>query len=145
MYRGAWRQDVFSFLWDDLDLYAFPPFALIRCVLVRVRKSRTVRMTQVALLWPQPDWFPLLLDLLMDSPQVLPMWQCLLRQPHRPLFHGSLEKLHLHEWRLSCISSDCDGFRARLLSSCLDQSGSPPPQFTRRSGESFVVGVNRGL
>ncbi|MPC41874.1 hypothetical protein E2C01_035480 [Portunus trituberculatus] len=139
-YQGAWRQDAFSFLWDGVDLYAFPPFALIRRVLVRVRESQAVRMTLVAPLWPQADWFPLLLDLLMDSPRVLPMWQSLLRQPHRPLFHGSPEKLHLHMWRLSSVSSECEIFHTRLLSSCLVQSGSPPPQFTRRSEESFVVG-----
>ncbi|MPC57665.1 hypothetical protein E2C01_051650 [Portunus trituberculatus] len=57
----------------------------------------------------------------------------------------SPEKLHLHAWRLSSVSSEREGFRARLLSLCLNQSGSPPPQFTRRSGESFVVGVSRGV
>ncbi|MPC64063.1 hypothetical protein E2C01_058173 [Portunus trituberculatus] len=54
--------------------------------------------------------------------------------------NGSPEKLLLHAWRLSSVSSEREVFRARLLSSCLDQSGSPTPQFTRRSGESFVVG-----
>ncbi|MPC24913.1 hypothetical protein E2C01_018007 [Portunus trituberculatus] len=61
-------------------------------------------MTLVAPLWPQADWFPLLLDLLVDSLRVLPMWRSLLQQPHRPLFHGSAEKLHLHAWRLSSFS-----------------------------------------
>lgn len=142
--QRAWRQDAFSFQWDGLDLYAFPPFALIRRVLVRVRETRCVRMTLVAPLWPQADWFPLLLDLIVDSPRVLPMWRSLLRQPHRPLFHGSPEKLHLHAWRLSSVSSEREDFRAKLLDSCLIQSGSPPPQFTKRNGESSVIGVSRG-
>ncbi|MPC51024.1 hypothetical protein E2C01_044862 [Portunus trituberculatus] len=78
------------------------------CILFSVGQSRSVRlsgegshMTIVTPLWPQADWFHLLLDLLMDSPWVLPMWQSLLRQPHCPLFHGSPEKLHLYAWRLS--------------------------------------------
>ncbi|MPC33128.1 Superoxide dismutase [Mn], mitochondrial [Portunus trituberculatus] len=83
-------------------------FVLIRRVLVRVRELRAVCMTLVASLWPQGDWFPLLLELLMDSPLILPMWRSLLRQPHHPLFHGSPEKLHLHAWRLSSVSSDCE-------------------------------------
>ena len=66
--QAAWKQDAFFFLWEGLDLYAFPPFALIHRVLVRVRDSQCVRMTLVAPLWPQADWFPLLLDLLVDSP-----------------------------------------------------------------------------
>ncbi|MPC60384.1 hypothetical protein E2C01_054428 [Portunus trituberculatus] len=68
-------------------MYTFPLFALIHRVLVRVGESQAVRMTLVAPLWPQADWFPLLLDLLMDSPCVLPMWQSLLRHPRHPLFH----------------------------------------------------------
>ncbi|MPC54371.1 hypothetical protein E2C01_048282 [Portunus trituberculatus] len=119
--QEAWRQDAFSFSWDGLDLYAFPPFALIRRVLVRVCESQAVHMTLVAPLWPQGDWFPLLLDLLMDKSWVLPMWQSLLQQPHRPLFHGSPEKLHLYAWQLSSVSSEREVFRARLLNSCLDQ------------------------
>ncbi|MPC84332.1 hypothetical protein E2C01_079069 [Portunus trituberculatus] len=43
--QGAWRQDAFSFPCDGLDLYAFPPFALIRRVLVRVCESQAVHMT----------------------------------------------------------------------------------------------------
>ncbi|MPC57341.1 hypothetical protein E2C01_051319 [Portunus trituberculatus] len=77
----------------------------------------------------------------MDSPWVLPMWRSLLRQPHCPNFHGSPKKLHLHMLRLSSVSSERKGFHARLLSSCLDQSGSPPPQFTGRNGGSFVVWI----
>ena len=140
----AWRRDAFSFLWEGLDLYAFPPFALLRSVLVRVRDSRCVRVTLVAPLWPQADWFPLLLDLLVDLPRTLPCWRSLLRQPHRRLFHNSPETLRLHAWRLSSVSSEREAFRAGLLDSCLSQFVSPPLQSTRQSGESTVVGVSRG-
>ena len=92
----AWKRDAFSFPWEELDLYAFPPFALLRRVLIRVRDTRRVRVTLVAPLWPQADWFPLLLDLLVDFPRELPCWKSLLQQPHRQLFHTAPKMLKLH-------------------------------------------------
>ena len=38
-------QDVFRHPWDDLDLYAFPPFPLVGRVVARVRESSSVAMT----------------------------------------------------------------------------------------------------
>ena len=143
--QGAWRQDAFSFQWMGLDLYAFPPFALIRRVLVRVRETQCVRVALVAPLWPQADWFLLLLDLLVDSPRELPQWTSLLRQPHRHLYHSHPEVLRLHAWRLSSVSSEREAFRARLLFSCPSQLDSRLPPFTRLSGRSTVVGVSRGV
>ena len=143
--QAAWKGDAFSFPWEGLDLYTFPPFALIHRVLVRVWDSQCVRITLVAPLWPQADWFPLLLDLLVDSSQALPSWRSLLRQPHHHLLHKSPGLLRLHAWRLSSVSSELEGFHAGQLDSCPNQLDSPLLQFTRRSGESTVIGVSRGI
>ena len=40
-------EDAFRHPWDDLDLYAFPPFALVGRVIARVRQSSRVAMTLV--------------------------------------------------------------------------------------------------
>ena len=61
-------QDAFRHPWDDLDLYAFPPFPLIACV----RESSHVAMTLVAPLWPEKAWFADLLLLLTQPPVALP-------------------------------------------------------------------------
>ena len=143
--QAAWKRDAFSFPWEGLNLYAFPPFALIHRVLVRVRDLQCVRMTMVAPLWLQADWFPLLLEILVDSPRTLPLWRSLLHQSHHHLFHKSLGMLQLHAWRLSSVSSEREGFRAGQLDSCPNQLDSPLPQFTRRSGESTVIGVSQGV
>ncbi|MPC74752.1 hypothetical protein E2C01_069127 [Portunus trituberculatus] len=107
---NAWKQDAFAFPWEGLDLYAFPPFSLIWRVLVRVTENSGVRMSLIAPPWPQADWIPLLLSLLVDHPRVLPQWDSLLRQPHRHLFHKSPATLHLHAWRLSSVSSEREAF-----------------------------------
>ena len=57
-------EDAFRHPWDDLDLYAFPPFALVGRVIARVQESLRVVMTLVAPLWPEKEWFADLLLLL---------------------------------------------------------------------------------
>ena len=80
-------EDAFHHPWDDLDLYAFPPFALVGRVIARVQQSSRVAMTLVAPLWPEKEWFADLQLLLTQPPLALPCWDKLLRQPHCSLFH----------------------------------------------------------
>ena len=65
-------EDAFRHPWDDLDVYAFPPFPLVSRVVARVRESSRLAMTLVAPLWPEKEWFA---DLLLTQPPlVLPWW-----------------------------------------------------------------------
>ena len=65
-------QDAFRHPWDNLDLYAFPPFPLLGRVIACVRESSRVAMTLVAPLWPEEEWFADLLLLLTQPPVALP-------------------------------------------------------------------------
>ena len=76
--------------WDDLQAYAFPPIAIIRRVLVKLRSSRNCELTLIAPFWPQREWFPDLLELLSDVPITLSSRKDLLRQPHFHRFHQNL-------------------------------------------------------
>ena len=87
--------------WDHLQAYAFPPFNLMRPVLNKIRQSQGLEVTVIAPFWPQREWFPDLLDLLVDVPLTLPERPDLLRQPHFHRFHLGLHGLRLHAWRLS--------------------------------------------
>ena len=87
--------------WENLDGYAFPPFAIIRQVINKLRLSRNCRMTLVAPWWPQREWFPDLLELLVDTPRTLPQRRDLLSQPASRALHQGLHMLHLTGWRLS--------------------------------------------
>ena len=136
-------QDAFRHPWDDLDLYAFPPFPLVGRVVARVRESSRVAMTLVAPLWPE-EWFADLLLLLTQPPVTLPWWDNLLRQPHCNLFHQGIHVLNLHEWRLSSVTSESRAFREGLLESFQGASGSLPLDYTSRDGRSSVVGVMEG-
>ena len=118
-------QDVFRHPWDDLDLYASPPFPLVGRVIARVRES-----SRVAPLWPEKEWFADLLLLLTQPPVTLPWWDSLLRQPHCNLFHQGVHALNLHAWRLSSVTSESRAFREGLLESCQGASGSLPLDYT---------------
>ena len=119
-------EDAFRHPWDDLDLYAFPPFALVGRVIARVQQSSRVAMTLVAPLWPEKEWFADLLLLLTQPPLVLPCWDRLLRQPHCNLFHQGAHALSLHAWRLKrhYRKSGFSGRAARVLSGVLRESSS---------------------
>ena len=90
--------------WDDLQAYAFPPIAIIRRVLLKLRSSKNCELTLIAPFWPQRDWFPDLLELLSDVPITLSDRRDLLRQPHFHRFHQNLPMLRLTAWRLSSDS-----------------------------------------
>ena len=106
-------EDAFRHPWVDLDLYAFPPFALVGRVIARVQQSSRVAMTLVAPLWPEKEWFADLLLLLTQPPLALPCWDKLLRQPHCSLFHQGVHALSLHAWRLSSDTTESRAFRGR--------------------------------
>ena len=137
-------EDAFRHPWDDLDLYAFPPFALVGRVIARVQQSSRVAMTLVAPLWPEKEWFADLLLLLTQPPLVLPCWDRLLRQPHCNLFHQGAHALNLHAWRLSSDTTESRAFREGLLESCQGSSENLPLACTSRDKRSSVVGVVEG-
>ena len=99
--------------WDSLLSYAFPPFALIPQVLVKLRLSPDAVLTLIAPFWPQREWFP---DLLLEPPLPLPDRWDLLRQPHVRRFHQNLHVLQLYAWRLSGDSPEpLDSLRRWLV------------------------------
>ena len=114
-------EDAFRHPWDDLDLYAFPPFPLVGWVIARVQES-----LRVAPLWPEKEWFADLLLLLTQPPLALPCWDKLLRQPHCSLFHQGVPTLKLHARRLKrhYRKLGFSGRAARVLSGVLRESSS---------------------
>ena len=99
--------------WNHLDLYAFPPYAIIRRVVNKIRESENCRMTLIAPWWPQREWFPDLVELLIDSPRALPLRRDLLLQPMARALHAGLGTLQLTAWRLSSNLLERRDFLAR--------------------------------
>ena len=91
--------DAFLQTWNGMDVYAFPPFSIVRQVLNKLRASNSTNMTLIAPFWAQKEWFPDLLELLVDIPVRLPVRKDLLCQPNFHRFHLSPSTLSLHAWR----------------------------------------------
>ena len=111
--------------WDNLQAYAFPPIAIIRRVLVKLRSSKNCELTLIAPFWPQREWFPDLLELLSDVPITLSSQKDLLRQPHFHRFHQNLPMLQLTAWRLSSDSPVRPASFLRWLDSLSSVEDSP--------------------
>ena len=109
--------------WDNLQAYAFPPFAMIRQVLNKAMTSHNLTMTLIAPFWPAREWFPDLLSLLLEPPIPLPERWDLLRQPHVRKFHQRLCTLQLHAWRLSSASPEPRDSLRRWLSNLANRGG----------------------
>ena len=63
--------NAFSVSWSD-NVYLFPPIPLILNVLTKFRADEVARGVIICPYWPSQPWFPLLFDLLIDSPLFFP-------------------------------------------------------------------------
>ena len=141
----ALMEDAFMHPWDDLQVYAYPPFALVRRVLNRLIGARSCRMILVAPLWPHMEWYADLLSLLVAQPLGLPQWPRLLKQPLCSRFHTGVRVLNLHAWSLSSVLSEQRAFREGLRQRLPAPSGDPRLGSTSRSGQPSVAGVVEGV
>ena len=130
--------DAFTLDWSQLRGYAFPPFALIgRCLRQVLRKSVS-QLTIVAPVWETQPWYPLLLEMLVDSPILLPSFPGLLKRENdvHPLVH-----LQLAAWLVSGVDMKVQQFHSRLKD-CFWLHGEPEKkELILQRGESGLVGV----
>ena len=92
--------DAFLQVWDGLQAYAFPLFALIRQVLNKLWMCKGTFLTLITPFWLQKEWFLELQSLAVAPLLLLPLRRDLLRQPHFHRLHQNLHMLRLHAWRL---------------------------------------------
>lgn len=69
---GAEVTDAFSLNWAQHRGYAFPPFVLIGRCLKQVIHQQVPSLVIVTSGWEMRSWFPLLLELCVDQPLLLP-------------------------------------------------------------------------
>ncbi|XP_066976777.1 uncharacterized protein [Macrobrachium rosenbergii] len=112
------RMDAMLHSWDNMQVYAFPPFGLIQEVLSKLRNSINTQMTLICPFWPQRPWFPDFLDRLTEVPVFLPERKNL-KQPHFHYFHRNLRMLKLAAWILSSKQPDIQDSLRQLLDNCL--------------------------
>ena len=96
----ATAEDALSLPWEDLDIYAFPPAAILGKVVEKLQDSPCKKIILVAPGWPNKPWFWDLVAMSSQIPLNLPSLPNLLTQPFNQIPHRNLTNLNLHAWLL---------------------------------------------
>jgi hypothetical protein len=140
----ALHQDALAFSWNHLYAYAFPPLAIFNQVLLKIARERT-KIILIVSMWTRREWYPLLLDLLIDFPYHLPAMRNLVTQDKGTLLHHNPPEVCLTAWLLSGIPSLHEAFLRRLLQPVLPQRARALKEYTSLAGTIFVPGANRAV
>ncbi|KAI8491838.1 G patch domain-containing protein 1 [Branchiostoma belcheri] len=109
--------DALNIHWGNLGLaYAFPPFSLVFKVLRKVQ-SDVATVILIAPVWKSQAWYPKVLNMLFESPVLLPQSWDLLFLPHNRRPHPLLPDLMLAAWPISGDSCRVGAFRQGLQTS----------------------------
>ena len=127
----------------EISVRFFPPFNLIGRIL-RKLVSDQGKILLVFPFWPTQPWFPLVADLLIALPVVLPSSLTLLSCPGRPdLQHPLLPSLRLIVGLLSPDVCRLRKVRNKLSKSSFPAGNQPQPGTTPlRSGNGFGFATN---
>lgn len=122
---GAWAVNAFTFSWENLKAYAFPPFSLILRCLAKTRR-KLADLVLITPYWPSQVWFPLALSLANDIPLVLAP-SSHLRTSASSAVHPQIQtnSLILIAWKLSSDASKCRDFRRRWRNFCWTETVNP--------------------
>jgi hypothetical protein len=142
---GAWATDAFTLNWSDLIAYAFPPFSVIQRVLHKVCRDEVRDMVIVVPWWQTQVWFPVLLDLLVDYPIVMPRHKDLLTLPHNRQLHPLRNKITLVGCHISGVPWLTKAFRTRLQNTVWPRGGQVRTNNTNTHGKHGVFGQTAGV
>ena len=111
---GAFAINAFHLSWDSLNFYAFPPFCIIQKVLQKIRKDSATGVILVPY-WPTQAWWPVLTNMLVAYPLLLPRKPNTLQLPSDPqLIHPLSKTIRLLLCLLSGDYSRVKAFQKQL-------------------------------
>ena len=134
----AMQTDAFTMDWQTTLGYAFPPFALIGRCLRQVISQKVEQLVLITPVWPTQPWYPLVLQLCIDLPLLLPISADLLMKDNQT---HPLTNLQLAGWKLSANVSKQLKFQQKLERFCWQHGGETPPTLMPPPGVSGLAGV----
>ena len=137
------NRDPMTMPWDDDLYYLFPPISMTLRALSKIRREEA-EVIAILPWWPSRGWFPLVLEMLIDHPVLLPLRTDLLTGPGGESY-PSLKSLHLAAWRLSGKTYRQGEFLQQLQKLLKDPSGDPPDVYTTRNGMYLSAGAKNGI
>ena len=133
--------DAFTMSWQEEAGYAFSPLSVIGRCLQKIHHEKCA----VVLIAPVRDtqlWYPIFLDLLVQSPLLFPPHKQLLVDPfnrvHPLVVKGQLQ---LAAWRLSGRDTLQREFQSRLPNSSELDGAKEPIRLTSWAGQDGLAGV----
>ena len=140
----AYHIDSLSMGWDHIMGYAYPPPRLLSLVLTHI-ENYSCQIILIAPLWPRAQWYPRLLNLLVDFPRKIQPFHKLLKQPRtHQVYHQYPERLHLHGWLLSKNSSLREAFLQQLHKKSFTDTEKQLQSCTNQSGNHMFCGAIKG-
>ena len=133
--------DEFSQDWSKVRGYAFPPFALVGRCLRQLLDQNVSHLVLVAPVWQSQPWYPLLLELCVAPPILLPHYPGLLTRQGE--VHPLLN-LQLAGWLLSANHIQKQAFHNQLKPYLLQPGGMEHPKPMHQLGEDGLAGVENG-
>jgi hypothetical protein len=140
-HQQALHQDALAINWQGMFAYAFPPLAIINQVLNKIAREPG-KIILIAPMWTRREWYPLLLDLLVDFPYRLPVMKKLVTQEQGSLLHHNPAELCLGAWLLSAIPSLREAFLRELLTPASQIRAKTLTEHTSPAGIISLPGVN---
>ena len=140
---GALAIDAFSISWSNQKFYAFPPFSLLTRVLEKILNDVALVLL-IAPTWSTQPWYPMLLQLAIARPVLLPYVDHLLTLPHSNQVHSMLDSLHLAGWALSGNPSLQRDFLMKQSESSMHLGLQAQTSNTIQFGRDGVAGVRKG-
>ena len=139
----AVHADALTMDWAPFKGYAFPPFNLIPAVLNKVSQDKA-DIILVAPIWTAQSWWPLLLNLLIEQPVLLPSSRHLLRDPADPQrIHPMFPRLHLAVFHVSGDSTKQWEFQTLLRKFSFRHPANLQGKRINQLGDAGVAGVLR--
>ena len=92
--------DAFTISWSNMFSFVFAPFSLETVCLRKIRQDQADCIF-VCPMWTSQIWWPILMDLLIDNPRILPKRKDLLQMVGSKITHPLISKMTLIACRLS--------------------------------------------
>ena len=136
--------DAFTQDWSQFQGYANPPWCLILRTLSKIQREEA-RVLLIAPVWRTQPWYPLLLQLLIKIPRLLPEGKEMVISPTQKDFIMPTGVPQLAAWPLSGKSADQEAFQRELLIYSQHPGGARPPQVMKASSNAGIAGVRNGI
>lgn len=130
--------------WRDIMGYAFPPFCMITPCLAKVREEKC-QIVIVTPTWQTQPWYPLLLQMSIDFPVLIPMGSRTLTSPQgevHPLIVN--DTLQLAGWKVSGDITLQKVFQSKLKNFSCTLGNQAQNLLTTVPGRNGIAGVWNG-